>query len=103
MLVWFVYFLYIYCIMKGLEKRLIVIPQGKFGNKTFVDFIAFVKGVIKTIDTIDSDLYVKQNFEQVMLKEKRIKQFKGKNINEFHQDMVNQVMSNGTQFLISKN
>ena len=97
------YFLYIYYIMKGLEKRLIVIPQGKFGGKSMGDFILFVKSIMNTIDTIDTDLHVKQGFDQVLLKEKRIKQFKGRSVAEFHQETINQVTSNGTQFLISKN
>jgi len=98
-----VYFLYIYYIMKGLEKRLIVIPQGKFGGKSMGDFILFVKSIMNTIDTIDTDLHVKQGFDQVLLKEKRIRQFKGKSVTEFHQNIIDQVTSNGTQFLISKN
>jgi len=89
--------------MKGLEKRLIVIPQGKFGNKSFLDFVKLIRGIMKTIDEVDSDLQIKQTFDQVMLKEKRIKQFKGKDVKEFHQSIMDQVTSNGTQFLISKN
>jgi len=89
--------------MKGLEKRLIVIPQGQFGRKSLIDFVKLIKSITDTIDTVDTDLQIKQTFDQVMLKEKRIKKFKGKDVNEFHLAIMKQVTSNGTQFLISKN
>ena len=97
------YFLYIYPMKKGLKPSLIIIPRGKFSEKTFGDFVQFITVLQKIISNVDHDLTIKQTHEMVMLKTKRIKQFKGKQVEEFHQDVFDMVESSGTQFLISKN
>jgi len=89
--------------MKDLNRSLIIIPKGIFSEKTFGDFVGFVKSIQKAISDVDHDRVIKQTHDMVMLKTKTIKQFKGKKVEEFNQDHLDIISSSGTQFLISKN
>lgn len=89
--------------MKGLEKRLIIIPRGVFGNSKFTDFVKYVKDITNLMHYIDHDTKIKNACEQVLLKESKIKSLKGICNEEFHEEIINGVTSSGTNFLIFKN
>jgi hypothetical protein len=89
--------------MKNKNHSLLIVPTGNFRDKGFPDFLMFIRKLQEVISHIDHDTTVKQTFDMVMLKNNKIKQFKGRKLEEFHQDVLDAVESSGTQFLISKN
>jgi hypothetical protein len=89
--------------MKGLKQRLIVIPKGTFKTSNFRDFINYVKDISKSMDSIDNDAKIKDICEKVSLKENKIKQFKGLDVNEFHQEVMGVIEEANANFLIFKN
>lgn len=90
--------------MKGIQKRITIVPQGIFKSNYPIDLLKFIKGINNVIDCVDHDLVIKNACSQALLKKNRIKNFKGVDIKEFHQSVLDCYEDpSGTKFLIFKN
>ena len=91
--------------MSDYNQRVILIPIGKINDTNKQKkVISYMKSIEKAINMIDDDITVKGSCEQVLLKKKKIQNFKGKRREFFHDAIIDGVSdTDGTTFLLFNN